>query len=474
MSIPTSRFVVVANRLPVDRVSGGRGSEWRPSPGGLVTALAPVLRSHEGVWIGWPGDMLDDYKPFEVNGLQVIPIEVGRREVEYYYEGMSNATLWPLYHDAIVRPEFHREWWDDYVAVNRRFAEAASMAAEQNGVVWIQDYQLQLVPAMLRDARPDLRIGFFLHIPFPPTELFKQLPWRDDILRGLLGADLIGFQRPGGASNFARLVRLRLGHKTHRDKITLEDGRVVCARAYPISIDFDEMEKLANAENVIARAAEIREELGEPQNVLLGVDRLDYTKGIRQRLRAFGELIVDGRASVDDTIFVQVASPSRERVEQYQEVRDDIERWVGRINGDLGKIGRPAIHYLHSSYGKEEMAALYRAADVMVVTPFADGMNLVAKEYVTCRPDNTGALVLSEFAGAADELKQAFLVNPHDINGVKEVMWRALQASPRDLKRRMRAMRKQVREHDIAAWASDFLGDLGGKTAETLAAGIEN
>jgi trehalose 6-phosphate synthase len=474
MTIPTSRFVVVANRLPVDRVSGPDGDEWRPSPGGLVTALEPVLRKHEGVWIGWPGAALDDYKPFEVDGLQVVPIEVGRREVEYYYEGMSNATLWPLYHDAIVQPQFHREWWDDYVAVNRRFAEAAAMAAEKNGVVWVQDYQLQLVPAMVRDLRPDLRIGFFLHIPFPPTELFKQLPWRDDILRGLLGADLVGFQRPGGASNFARLVRLRLGLKTHRDKIVLDDGREVLARAYPISIDFESMEELAKSDGVVARAAQIREELDNPRRMLLGVDRLDYTKGIRQRLRAFGELIVDGRASVDDTMFVQVASPSRERVEQYQEVRDDIERWVGRINGDLGKIGRPAIHYLHSSYGREEMAALFRAADVMVVTPFADGMNLVAKEYVTCRTDNTGALVLSEFAGASDELKQAFLVNPHDINGVKDAMWRALEASPQDLKRRMRLMRRQVREHDIAAWASAFIGDLGGRTARTLAAGIEN
>jgi trehalose 6-phosphate synthase len=234
------------------------------------------------------------------------------------------------------------------------------------------------------------------------------------------------------------------------------------------------MEKLANADNVLARAAEIREELGNPANVLLGVDRLDYTKGIRQRLRAFGELIVDGRTSVDETVFVQVASPSRERVEQYQEVRDDIERWVGRINGDLGKIGRPAVHYLHSSYGREEMVALFRAADVMVVTPFADGMNLVAKEYVTARPDNTGALVLSEFAGAADELKQAYLVNPHDINGITEAMWRALQASPQERRRRMRAMRKQVREHDIGAWASHFLDELGGKTARTLAAGIQN
>ena len=474
MSAPTSRFVVVANRLPVDRVSGPNGPEWRPSPGGLVTALDPVLRRHDGVWIGWPGDSIDDYQPFEVHGLQVMPIEIGRREVEYYYEGMSNATLWPLYHDAIVQPQFHREWWDDYVAVNRRFAEAAAVAAEKNGVVWVQDYQLQLVPAMLRGLRPDLRIGFFLHIPFPPTELFKQLPWRDDILRGLLGADLVGFQRPGGASNFARLVRLRLGFKTHRDKITLDDGREVRARAFPISIDVDGMEKLANSESVIARAADIRDELGKPETILLGVDRLDYTKGIRQRLRAFGELVVEGRASVEDTVFVQVASPSRERVQQYQEVRDDIERWVGRINGAVGRIGRPAISYLHASYGREEMAALFRAADIMVVTPFADGMNLVAKEYVTCRTDNTGALVLSEFAGASDDLRQAFLVNPHDINGVKDSIVQALEASPQERRRRMRSMRKQVREHDIGAWASAFLGDLGGKAAQSLAAGIEN
>jgi trehalose 6-phosphate synthase len=465
MSIPTSKFVVVANRLPVDKVTGADGAEWRTSPGGLVTALEPVLREHDGVWIGWPGDSLDDFSPFDVHGLSLIPIEIGRREIAYYYEGMSNATLWPLYHDVVAKPEFHREWWDDYVAVNRRFAEAAANAVESDGVVWVQDYQLQLVPAMLRELRPDIRIGFFLHIPFPPTELFKQLPWRDEILRGMLGADLVGFQRPGGASNFARLVRLRLGYKTHRDRITLPDGRVIAARAYPISIDFHRLEELAKSDGVANRAAEIRRELGDPDHVLLGVDRLDYTKGIRQRLRAFGELIVDGRVSVDDTIFVQVASPSRERVEQYQEVRADIERWVGRINGDLGKIGRPAVDYLHASYGREEMAALFRAADIMVVTPFADGMNLVAKEYVTCRIDNTGALVLSEFAGAADELRQAYLVNPHDINGVKEAMWQALQASPQELKRRMRGMRRQVREHDIAAWARDFLDDLGGETA---------
>ncbi len=464
-STSKSPFVVVANRLPVDRVVGPDGSDWRTSPGGLVTALEPVLRAQDGVWIGWPGSALDDYEPFEANGLQLVPIELSDLEVERYYEGMSNATLWPLYHDVVAKPAFHREWWEAYVHVNRRFADAAAEAAAQDGVVWVHDYQLQLVPAMLREQRPDLRIGFFLHIPFPPSELFKQLPWRDQILKGLLGADRVGFQRPGGAANFARLVRSRLGYKTHRDRIRLDDGRRVSARSYPISIDVTSFEKLAAAPEVVARAAQIRAELGNPRWVLLGVDRLDYTKGIRQRLRAFGELIVEDHVDVEDAVFVQVASPSRERVEQYKEVRDDIERWVGRINGDLGRIGRPPIHYMHASYPREEMAALYRAADVMVVTPFADGMNLVAKEYVTCRLENTGALVLSEFAGASEELKQAYLVNPHDINGVRDAMLAAMTAEPKESTRRMRAMRKQVREHDIDAWAAGFLDDLGAPTA---------
>ncbi|MBA3265238.1 MAG: trehalose-6-phosphate synthase, partial [Nocardioidaceae bacterium] len=427
----------------------------------LVTALEPVLRRQEGVWIGWPGGPLENYDPFDVEGLSVVPIPVSDQDVDYYYDGMSNGTLWPLYHDLVAKPAFHREWWDSYVKVNRRFARAAAESAEQGGFVWVQDYQLQLVPAMLREIRPDVRIGFFMHIPFPPTELFSQLPWRNEILNGLLGADIVGFQRPGGASNFARLVRHRLGYKTHRDKIVLGNRRVA-ARCYPISIDFKQLETQARSADVQTRAKAIREELGNPRHILLGVDRLDYTKGIRQRLRAFGELIVDGRVDLEDVAFIQVASPSRERVGQYREVRDDIERWVGRINGDLGRIGHQPIHYLHSRYPRDEMAALYRAADIMVVTPFADGMNLVSKEYVTCRYDNTGALVLSEFAGAADELKQAFLVNPYDINGLKDTMWRSMQTPPQELSRRMRGMRRQVREHDINAWAESFLNDLAG------------
>jgi trehalose 6-phosphate synthase len=459
--IKKADLVIVANRLPVDRVVNDDGSDdWRKSPGGLVTAIEPVMRDNDGAWIGWSGAPGDDLEPFVDDGLSLVPVSLSGEEVEYFYEGFSNATLWPLYHDVVAKPEFHREWWDAYVRVNRRFAERAARIAAEDAMVWVHDYQMQLVPAMLRDLRPDLRIGFFLHIPFPPAELFQQLPWRRQILEGLLGADVVGFQRPGASQNFVRLVRQRVGHKTHRDQIYLPDGRVVQAGAYPISIDTQGLDELARSESVATRAKEIREQLGNPRKVLLGVDRLDYTKGIFDRLRAYGELVEEGTVSVEDTVFVQVATPSRERVDQYRRLRDEIDRLVGRLNGDLGEIGSPAVHYMHTSYPKDEMAALFRAADVMVVTPLRDGMNLVAKEYVACRYDDTGALVLSEFAGAADELRQAYMVNPYDINGMKQTIVAAMQAPPRELGRRMKAMRKTVAEHDVKDWARRFLAVL--------------
>ena len=456
-------LVVVANRLPVDRVVDDEGNAtWRRSPGGLVSALMPVMTANQGAWLGWPGGTDEDLEPFEEGGIQLVPISMSQAEIENFYEGFSNDTLWPLYHDLAAKPSFHREWWDAYVRVNQRFAERAAEAAAKDATVWVQDYQLQLVPQMLRDLRPDLRIGFYLHIPFPPAELFQQLPWRRQILEGLLGADLVGFQLAGGAQNFVRLVRQRVGHKTHRDQVFLPDGRVVTAKAFPISIDTGAFEELARSEEVQKRSEEIRQQLGNPRKVFLGIDRLDYTKGIRARLRAFGELIADGHVTVEDAVFVQVATPSRERVDQYRLLRDDIDRLVGHINGDHGRIGRPAISYMHSSYPQAEMAALYRAADIMLVTPFRDGMNLVAKEYVACRFDGDGALVLSEFAGAAEELRQAYMVNPYDINGMKAQMLAAYSAGEKERTRRMKAMRKTVAEHDVAAWAGSFLEELGG------------
>ena len=459
-------FVVVANRLPVDRVENPDGSaDWRPSPGGLVTAFEPVMRSRDGAWVGWHGAPDEDLAPFTNDGIRLVPVTLSSREVADYYEGFSNGTLWPLYHDVIATPEFHREWWDAYVTVNQRFADQTAQVAGPGAVVWVQDYQLQLVPRMLRELRPDLRIGFFLHIPFPPTELYQQLPWRNQILEGMLGADLVGFQLVGGAQNFIRLVRQRLQLETHRDRVRTTDGRTVVARAYPIAIDAKGFHDLAATPEAAERAAEIRRDLGDPRLLFLGVDRLDYTKGLLERIRAFGELVQEGKIDPDEAVLVQLAIPSRERVDLYRQLRDELDRLVGRINGEIGRIGRSFVTYLHTSYPREEMAALYRAADIMVVTPMRDGMNLVAKEYVACRQADDGALVLSEFAGAARELRQAYLVNPHDINGMKDKLIEAMEDSPRAKARRMRVMRRQVFEHDIDRWASTFLEDLQGVQA---------
>ncbi|MET9020606.1 trehalose-6-phosphate synthase [Actinopolymorpha sp. NPDC004070] len=459
-----SAFVVVANRLPVDRVDTPDGStQWRRSPGGLVTALDPVMKANKGAWIGWAGSTEEAPEPFDEAGMHLVPVPLSATEVEEYYEGFSNATLWPLYHDVIAPPVYRREWWEAYVKVNRRFAEAAAETADDGAVVWIHDYQLQLVPEMLRALRPDLRIGYFLHIPLPPVELFARLPWRQQILRGLLGADLVGFQRPGAASNFLRLTRRLLGYQTQRDQTFLPDGRVVRARSFPISIDVAQLEEIARRPETQRRAEEIREEIGSPSKVLLGIDRLDYTKGIGERIHAFAELLTDGVVTPDEATFIQVATPSRERVEQYKLLRDEVELAVGRVNGTHGRIGRPAVTYLHSSHDREELAALYRAADVMVVTPLRDGMNLVAKEYIACRYDNTGALLLSEFAGAADEFRQAFLVNPYDVDGLKATLVDALRLDPRNATRRMRSMRRHLVEHDVDRWASSFLSALTGE-----------
>jgi trehalose 6-phosphate synthase len=279
-------------------------------------------------------------------------------------------------------------------------------------------------------------------------------------LEGLLGADLVGFQLPGGAQNFVRLVRRRLQLETKKDRISLPDGRRVLARAYPIAIDAKGLNRLAGTQEAAERAAEVRRDLGNPRLLLLGVDRLDYTKGLLERIRAFGELLAEGRIDADEIVLVQLAVPSRERVDKYRQLRDDIDRLVGRINGNAGRLGRPPIAYLHTSYTREEMAAFYRAADIMVVTPLRDGMNLVAKEYVACRQADDGALVLSEFTGAARELRQAYLVNPHDINGLKDRLVEAMEDSPQAKARRMRVMRRQVFENDIDRWATTFLNDL--------------
>ncbi|MBO0867993.1 MAG: trehalose-6-phosphate synthase [Micromonosporaceae bacterium] len=458
--MPVRDLVVMANRLPIDETVSDSGvREWRRSPGGLVSALHPVLRDGGATWIGWAGATGPAPVVPDVDGVRLRAVPLSDDEFENYYEGFANSTLWPLYHDAVEQPVFHRRWWESYQRVNRRFAAVAAQVSPPGSMVWVHDYHLQLVPGMLRGLRPDLCIGFFMHVPFPPPELFKQLPPRAELLRSLLGADLVGFQTTGGAQNFLRLTNQVLGLRVSRSTVAVDD-RTVKVGSFPISIDVADIETLARSPEVLARAAKIREDLGQPDRIMLGVDRLDYTKGIEHRLKAYRELLADGRVKVPDTVLVQVAVPSRERVEHYRALRDKVEREVGGLNGEYGRLGVPAVHYLNSSFNRTELAALYRAADVMVVTPLRDGMNLVAKEYVTSRVDHGGALVLSEFAGAAHELKQAFLVNPHDLDALKDSLVRALEADPSETAKRMRAMRRYVREHDVGRWARGYLNAL--------------
>ena len=456
-------LIVVANRLPVQQSSGRGmdGPKWQSASGGLVTALVPTLKATRGVWVGWNGSSEQKVASFVHDGVAIRPVTLSESDINGFYNHMSNRTLWPLYHDAIRTPEFDRKHWRPYVEVNRRYARAAARAANPGDVVWVHDYHLQLVPAMVRQIRPDVRIGFFLHIPFPPEEIFAWLPWRREILEGLLGADVVGFQTHSAVRNFSRLAR-RFTSTDGTDISLRYDERTVRVGSWPISIDADWFEKIASdRRTTIPEAAQIRARLGSGRKILLCVDRLDYTKGIDARLQAYQLLLQSGKVTVNDAVLVQIAVPSRERVADYAHMRTQIERLVGRINGEYSEPGRVAVHYFRRNYTREELVAFYRAADVMVVTPLRDGMNLVAKEYVATRYDLSGTLILSEFAGAAEELRRAILVNPRDIEGVAEAMHKAITMPPGESRHLMGILRSQVRRHDVYEWADNFLEALG-------------
>ena len=460
------QLVIVSNRLPVERTDEGM---WQTAPGGLVTALQPVLQDLGGLWVGWPGDS-DDAAPFDHDGMHLVPVSLSTTELEQYYEGFSNATLWPLYHDVIVHPQFHRAWWHTYRAVNERFAKMVATHAAPNAFVWVHDYQLQLVPELLRDVRPDLTIGFFLHIPFPAPGLFAQLPWRADIVRGMLGADVIGFQRDEDARHFRSVAEQFAGTtSTGTTLVYPDDDRTVRVDAFPISIDARAIESLANTERMREEAARVREMFAPEQTLLLGIDRLDYTKGILHRLKAFEELLGAGEVDPREAVLIQVASPSREQVREYQEIREEVEATVGRINGTYGTLDYSPVVYLHRGHTHEETVSLFLAADVLVVSSLRDGMNLVAKEYVACRSDEQGVLVLSEFAGAADELTESLRINPHDVEGLKSAMLRAIHMPQHEQRRRMLRLRETVFTHDVARWTDNFINASGVRLSEERA-----
>jgi trehalose 6-phosphate synthase/phosphatase len=459
-----SRLLLVSNRLPVTVKADKDGVSVVPSAGGLATGLRGPHENSGGLWVGWPGDV-SRLTPAQKTSVEeqlaqqrCVPLYLSASEVSRFYEGYSNQVLWPLCHYLLERVPRQDRDWDVYRRVNERFADLVVRHYQPGDTIWVHDYQLMLVPALLRERLPQARIGFFHHIPFPSSEIFRTLPRRLELLRGLLGADLIGFHTVSYVRHFASTLLHLLGLEKVGDHVE-QEGRRVRLGAFPMGIDAQSFEDLVNQPAVLEEVRVHREKSAE-QRLVLGVDRLDYTKGIPRRLLAVQRLLEREPAWRGKLRFVQVAVPSRTAVEDYATYRERVDVLVGRINSLYGSVHNVPIHYLYRSLNQKQLAALYRAADVMLVTPIRDGMNLVAKEFCASRPDEDGVLVLSELAGAADELGDALLVNPYDVEGMADALEAALEMPEAERKTRMRALRARVKECDVHRWVSSFLSAL--------------
>ncbi|NNL68050.1 MAG: bifunctional alpha,alpha-trehalose-phosphate synthase (UDP-forming)/trehalose-phosphatase [Myxococcales bacterium] len=448
-------ILIASNRLPFTLSRGARGLERKPSSGGLVSALEPVLRKRGGTWIGWPGLALKNGEqlppaPDGDESYQVSAVTLSETEVGRYYHGFSNRTLWPLFHSLHERASFDRRDWEAYRTVNERFAAAAEASAGDADLVWIHDYHLMLAPEALRRAVEHARIAYFLHIPFPPYDVFRLLPWDREMLRGMLAADLIGFHVGGYARNFLDCVERRLGARVDRRTLQVEWGdRTVQLGAFPIGIDFDGFARMAVA-------AKPSPETGR-ERIVLGVDRLDYTKGIPERFRAFERLLELHAEHRERVVLLQLAVPSRSQVSEYRALKREIDELVGRINGRFATASWSPIRYLYRSVPQERLSALYRDADVALVTPLRDGMNLVAKEYVACQVGDPGVLVISELAGASETMREALPVNPYSIDETAEALHRALSMEEDERASRMASLRRRERRYNVEHWVNGFL-----------------
>jgi trehalose 6-phosphate synthase/phosphatase len=460
----SNRVVIVSNRLPVTaQMAGGRVHLGRAS-GGLATGLRPYHEGSNGLWIGWPGDVsqwtAEQRADLEgqLHSRHIVPVWLSTDDVERYYHGFANRVLWPLFHYLIDRVPVDAVGWDAYRQVNDRFADAVAREYRSGDTIWVHDYQLMLLPALLRDRLPSARIGFFLHIPFPSSELFRVLPWRSEILAGLVGADLLGFHTFAYLRHFLASLLHVDGVESDIDHVRI-DGREVQLGVFPMGVDAAEFSQVAELPAVQAKVDALKRDAGE-RRILLAVDRLDYTKGIPRRLQAIERLLDQHPGLRDQIRYIQVAVPSRGGVDSYQRFKRQVEETVGRLNGKWGTLGSTPVHYIHRHVSQDELVALFRAADAMLVTPLRDGMNLVAKEFVASRVDDGGVLVLSEFAGAAAELDGALTINPYDVDAMAAAFHRALSMSIDERQARMRRLRSRVQEHDVHAWASGFLSRL--------------
>jgi len=465
-----SRLIIVSNRLPVV-LTQAEGGTWQATAGsgGLVTAMAPVLRDRGGSWIGWAGTAEEDNADLEnllgqaasESGYTMSPVRLTRDEVKNFYLGFSNEALWPLFHDLFQHCIFDSTYWKAYLEVNRKFAEVIAEKSSEKDFIWVHDYHLMHVARILKSMNLERRKGFFLHVPFPPLDVFLKLPWRAEILTALLEYDLLGFQTMRDRRNFISCIRAVIRNVKVRGK-----GHVVTVHArdrqirvgnFPISIDFAEIARQAATKRVEDAAWFIHQKLPK-MHIILGVDRLDYTKGIPLRLKAFRNALLRYPELQEKVVLVQVTVPSRSEISQYQTLRAEIERLVGEINGQFTRSGWVPIHYICRNLELEELLAYYRAAEIALVTPLKDGMNLVAKEYCAANIQSEGVLILSEFAGAASELHRGSLVvNPYDLDGVADAIKQAVDMREKETLARMRRVRQLIKRRDIYAWVNSFL-----------------
>lgn len=459
-----ARKIIVSNRLPVKAKRSESGQiTFETSEGGLATGLGSVYKEGENIWIGWPGLYLETEaeaqqvsQDLEQERMQ--PVFLTETEIREYYEGFSNETLWPTFHYFSQYAQYEAANWEAYVKVNQKFSDQIVQNARPGDTVWVQDYQLLLVPQQVRQQLPDITIGFFQHIPFPSYEVFRLLPWRKPLLQGMLGADLLGFHTYNDVRHFVSSVTHILGYPASQGLIETED-RSVQVDAFPMGIDYDKYADLAVSPQVEALAAEFRQALGD-RRIILSIDRLDYSKGIPQRLRAY-ELFLKSKPEYHEKVtLVMIVVPSRDQVEKYKKLKEEVDEIVGRINGLYRTMTWSPVQYYYHSYPLEELSAFYRLADVALVTPMRDGMNLVCKEYIASRSQGNGVLVLSEMAGAAQELSDALLINPNDVDQTCAAIYQALEMPEKDQQACVANMQAILRKYNIHQWVQLFMDRL--------------
>src|SRR6266704_5489127 len=469
MKLLEGRLINVSNRLPVEiKFRAGR-ARLNPTAGGLATALDSIWRHHHGLWIGWAGavdaetadTLLSKAARGRPYGFKAVPLT--QQEVSKFYSGFANEIIWPLFHDMPSRCDFDPEYWEFYQRVNRKFAQLTAEAATSKDLIWAQDYHLMLMGRYLREANCPARVGFFLHIPFPAPDIFEKLPWRKTILRSLLQYHLLGFQTDRDRYNFLscleRIVPEAITERDESHNVVVLDGRRTKVDTFPISIAFDEFASHAAGREVETSAIQLRRELMN-NFVVLGVDRMDYTKGIPERLKAFRILLKRYPELRHRVTMVQVVVPSREEIREYKQLRREVELLVSQINGEFTEAGWVPIHYMHRSLTRRQLLTYYRAADSLLVTSLKDGMNLVAKEFCAAQVDERGVVVISEFTGSTAELQHgAIVVNPNDLAGIAEAVHRACVMPVEEKRSRMQLLRNVVRTYNVQRWAESFLGE---------------